>query len=162
MEYVLNRSQSKGWQRDPPARLHPNILFGSGEALTQGFVIKENISHVINCASDNDSPEWFRESYPTRYACINAIDSVDANITEWYPEFSRIMNTFLKDRDSRVIYVHCQCGINRSGFLALLFVCMRFGYPITNTIQSIVKQRGCALSNPSFKKQVAEYIKKHR
>ena len=162
MEYILNRGQSMGWQSDPPAIIHPNIIFGSGQALTKKFASDRRITHVINCAQDEDSPSWFKEEYPERYVCINAIDSLNTDITLSYPLFEKTMIKFLMDKSSDVIYVHCQCGINRSGFLILLYACLRFGFGLTNTIKSIIKQRPCALTNPAFKIQVAEYIKKHR
>jgi len=151
-----------GWESDPPAMIHPNILFGKGDALTLQFVTDKRITHVINCAQEEDSPAWFRKAFPQNYICLDAIDSLNADITSWYPEFSTAMNRFLHDKDSQVIYVHCQCGINRSGFLIVLYACLRFGFPLVSTVQSIIKQRPCALTNPAFRLQVAEYIKKHR
>jgi len=151
-----------GWKNDPPAKIHPNVIFGSGEALTKKLASDRRITHVINCAEEEDSPEWFKKEYPEKYACINAIDSISTDITLWYPLFEKTMNQFLTDKTSDVIYVHCQCGINRSGFLILLYACMRFGFGLTDTVKSIIKQRPCALTNPAFRIQVAEYIKKHR
>jgi len=162
MQYLLNRDHSNGWIKDPPATIHPNIIFGSGMMLTEDFVSKKKITHVINCAQDKDSPSWFKEAFPKNYACIDAVDSINVDITLWYPEFSSRMTHFLKDKDSQVIFVHCQCGINRSGFLLLMYVCLNFDFNLTDTVKSIIKQRPCALTNPTFRIQVAEYIKKHR
>ena len=149
---------SRGWQKDPPARIHSNILFGPGMYLTPGFVKHNNITHVVNCAFDKDSPVWFRTKYENNYACIEALDSADENILKWYPIFEQIMNTFLRSPESRNIYVHCQCGINRSGFLALMFVCKKFGYSFDIATTAILKQRPCALTNPSYKLQVKSHL----
>jgi hypothetical protein len=150
----FQRPHSRGYQKDSPAMIHPNILIGAGETLTKQFAEKHGITHVINCANDEDSPSWFRKEYQERYRCINAIDSMDVNILLWYPEFKTSMKRFLQDSSSKVIFVHCQCGINRSAFLALMFVCDCFGFPFISTEASVIKQRPCALTNTAFRKQV--------
>lgn len=156
------RRHSKGYDKDPTAIVHPRILFGAGEFLTPEFVKTHNITHVINCAYNEDSPKWFRHTFPEKYHCIGADDSLNANILSWYPEFKFVMDTFLKEPDSKKVYVHCQCGINRSGFLTLLYICLVFGYDVDSAIRMILKQRPCALTNPVYMKQTVEYIKKHR
>jgi len=151
-------SRSRGWQVDPPARIHTNIIFGPGLYLNPGFVRAHNITHVVNCAFDKDSPSWFRSKYPDNYECLEALDSTSENIMKWYPKFEQVMNTFLRSPDSGKIYVHCQCGINRSGFLALMFVCKKFGYSFEVASSAILKQRPCALSNPEYKRQVKSHL----
>ena len=157
-EFALYRRRSVGWISDPPAYIHPRILFGSGgPTLTPHFVNTYNITHVINCAFQNDSPEWFKTSVPSKYACLEAVDSTHASILYWYPRFEEIMRKFLSEEGSKTIYVHCQCGINRSGFLSLLFACVRLQYDYNEVIKSILSQRPCALTNPAYLKQVKEY-----
>jgi len=156
------RHSSKGWEHDPPAKLHPRIMFGSGPMLTPEFVKQNNISHVINCAEDIDSPKWFRQTHPDKYMCLYAEDTVDSDITKWFPQFKECMNAFLAERSSSVVYVHCQCGINRSAFLTLLYLCLKFQFPFENTVRSMLIQRPCCLTNPVFRLQVSEYIKKHQ
>ena len=70
--YGLRRN-TKGWEQDPPARIHPNIMFGSGAMLTKDFAEKNQITHVINCAQDEDSPSWFRDENFEQYHCIDAM-----------------------------------------------------------------------------------------
>ena len=150
------RRRSKGWEHDGPAYIHPRILFGSGGALTKDFVKKHNITHVINCAYDEDSPKWFREMYPKRYLSLEAVDNIEANILSWYPRFEACMQKFLAESDSETIYIHCQCGINRSGFLALMFACKKLRYDYNEVVKSILTQRPCALTNPAYRKQVQQ------
>jgi protein-tyrosine phosphatase len=156
--YHMYRRRSNGWRNDLPAKIHTNIMFGSGEQLTKRFALKNNITHVINCAFDQDSPEWFRTSSPNKYHCMNAVDSLEADITEKFEEFEKVMNKFIREPDSAMIYVHCQCGINRSGFLALLYGCKKFGYSYDDMVTSILKQRPCALTNPTFKYQCFQFV----
>lgn len=153
------RRKSKGWMEDPPAKVHVSVMFGAGFMVTPSFVKTNNITHVINCAYDSDSPQWFRDHYPTKYACINAHDLTTVNITDWYPIFSQTMDKFLKEPDSKVVFVHCQCGINRSGFLTLLYCVKKFGYDFDYTVKNILAQRPCALTNPVFPHQLINYIK---
>jgi len=152
------RRHSKGWNNEPPARLHTNIVFGSGKDLTPANVKKYNITHVVNCAFDEDSPQWFRKLYPSKYACMNAQDSLKTDIRKWYDTFEKTMDNFRTDPTSKTIYVHCQCGINRSGFLILMYICKKFHYSFESAVQAILRQRPCALTNPSFMKQAHEFL----
>lgn len=160
--YHLHRRRSVGWRNDPPAKIYTNIMFASAEHFTPHFALKNNITHVINCALPEDSLEWFRESNPEKYHCIGAIDSLDADITEKFTEFEDVMNNFIRQSDSGMIFVHCQCGINRSGFLCLLYGCKKFGYLYDDMVKMILNQRPCALTNISFKYQCFNFVKKLR
>lgn len=148
------RRRSRGWQNDPPAYIHPRILFGSGIALDEEFVEKHRITHVINCAFDEDSPKWFRQKFPKQYASIGAIDSLETNIVESYPKFESIMQSFLNSPLAGTVYVHCQCGINRSGYLCVLYACKRLRFDYNEVVKSILTQRPCALTNPAFRNQI--------
>jgi len=151
---------SRGYNVDPPALIHPNILIGSGEMLTPAFMKKYEITHVINCAQESDSPSWFKEEHPKNYYCIDAIDSPHENILKWYPKFKAILKLYLQDPSSKKIYVHCQRGINRSVFLSLMYVCQVFKFPFTKTEFSIMRQRPCAMTNMIFRQQVFEALSK--
>lgn len=157
--FIGVRRRAKGWDFEPPARLHTNIMFGSGKDLTPANVAKHNITHVVNCAYDKDSPSWFRERYPANYACMNAQDSLTTDIRKWYSYFESTMDTFLRDSTSKTIYVHCQCGINRSGFLSLMYICKKFHYPFDSAINVILTQRPSALTNQVFMKQAQEFLR---
>ena len=157
MDFMGFRRNSKGWETDPPAYIHSRILFGNGIGLTPQFANKHNITHVINCAYDNDSPLWFRTKYTTKYKCLNAIDSTTANIINWYPEFEKTVYSFLREEGSKNLYIHCQCGINRSGFLSLAFMCKRLGMDFNNAVRVILSQRPCALTNTVYKEQVYRF-----
>ena len=137
----------------PPAWFYSRILVGAGEMLTPSFCNKYNITHVINCAFPGDSPRWFRDRYMSRYACIGALDTPNHNILDWYPGFEETLTDFLRQGDG-TIFVHCQCGINRSAFLAVMYVCEVFGFSYENAEYSVISQRPCALTNTSFRQQV--------
>jgi len=154
------RYSSKGYKQDPPARIHPRILIGAGEMLTPQFAKKYEITHVINCANETDSPTWFKEEFPQRYVCIEAVDSPHVNILKWYPTFKSFIRYFMQHPESKTVFVHCQCGINRSAFLALMYVCEAFGFPVAKTEFSLLRQRPCALTNESFRSQVYDALAK--
>jgi hypothetical protein len=157
-EFASYRRRSVGWMRDSPAYIHPRIMFGAGgSVLTPELVRKYNITHIINCGFEDDSPGWFKTKFPNNYTCLNAVDSLDANILFWYPVFEKAMREFLGDHGSKTVYVHCQCGINRSGFLSLLYACTRLKYDFVEVVNSILTQRPCALTNQSYFRQVKEY-----
>jgi len=155
------RRNSRGFLRDRVARLHPKVMFGPGVLLTPDFVQKNKITHIVNCAGPGDTPGWVPENFGTRYTCLSAIDSYNVDITEWYPQFESAMDKYLRSDNSQVVYVHCQAGMNRSGFLTVLYCCLKFQYKYDQACRATLIQRPCALANHVFHKQVNEYIKKH-
>jgi len=155
------RQHSRGWEKDSIAIVHLRILLGPAfkvDNLMDDF----GITHVVNCAGPEYSSKKFIEEFPGRHACISALDSVYEDITKWYPLFESTMNMFLTDPSCRIIYVHCQCGINRSAFLLLIFICLKFDVEPEAIIRNILIQRPCAFTNITYREQALEYIKKHR
>jgi hypothetical protein len=156
------RRNSKGWKLDPIARIHPRIIIGSANSVDLYTMSAYDITHVVNCAEDWVSSKWFENEFPDRIVCIGALDNRTEDITKWYPSFESSMNQFLADPDCKTIYVHCECGINRSGFLTLIYMCLKFGYTIEKVIKSILIQRPCMFTNLEYRVQSIEYIKKHQ
>jgi len=155
------RRNSKGWRSDSLAMIHPRIILGSAESVDICTLSKYSITHVVNCADDECGSKWFKNEWSDRYACINAIDDENEDITKWYSKFEKVMNTFLASKDCKNIYVHCQCGINRSAFLLLMYTCIKFGYSVESVAKNILLQRPCCFTNLSYRTQAIEYIKKH-
>jgi hypothetical protein len=143
--------------RDPPAFFHPRILVGPGAFLTPYFAQKHGITHVINCAFDDDSPVWWRELYIEKYKCLRAMDGVQYNILDWYPLFETTLHEFLR-HGTGVVYVHCQAGMNRSGSLALAYTCKNMNMDFDALVQSVRRQRPCILQNQVFMNQVKEFV----
>jgi protein tyrosine phosphatase len=142
-----------------PAWFHLRILVGAGAMLTEEFVEKHKITHVINCSVDKHSPEWFRQKYPERYAVINAIDSYETNIIDWYYLFKDAMWKFLTDVNSKNIFVHCQCGINRAPFLTMMYVCDNFDMDYDEVLKMTYRQRKCMYTNLVYRNQTELFIK---
>lgn len=154
---ILHTLFSPQFMKDPPAFFHPRILVGPGCFLTPYFVQKHDITHVINVAHDEFSPAWWRRIHPTKYKVIEAIDDVNVNILDWYPEFEKTLKEFLRQGEG-VVYVHCQAGMNRSGSLALAYTCKNLGMELGALVDSVRRQRPCILQNPVFMNQVKEFI----
>jgi hypothetical protein len=154
---ILQHIFTPNYLRDPPAFFHPRILVGPGVFLSPYFAQKHDITHVINCAFDDDSPSWWRNNNPDKYKALNAVDSVQRNILDWYPEFEKTMHQFLREGNG-VVYVHCQAGMNRSGSLALAYTCKNMDMEFDALVQSTRRQRPCLLQNPVFMNQVKEFI----
>ena len=142
----------------PPAWFYSRILVGAGGMLTASFVSKHNITHVINCAMPEDSPPWFRGLYRSRYKCLSAVDSLNANILRWYFIFEQTMSAMLREKGSGTVFVHCQCGINRSAFLSLTYITKNFGFDFEETVKSLKRQRPCMFTNPIYMKQTKEFV----
>ena len=143
--------------RQPPVYFHMRILVGSGMHLTPRLATARGITHVINCAYDEDSPVWFRTAYPSRYVCLNAHDTPYHNILDWFPMFERTMHAFLRE-GLGTVFVHCQAGINRSAFLSLAYVCKNFQMEPTQLMAVVKKQRPCMFQNSIYSNQVREFI----
>jgi len=154
---LLSLLFSPTYLREPPAFFHPRILVGPGVFLTPEFVEKYGITHVINCAQDEFSPPWWRNRYPSKYKVLNAIDSLQSNILEWYPEFEATLHQFLRE-GTGMVYVHCQAGMNRSASLALAYTCKNLGMEFGQLVSSVRRQRPCILQNQVFMKQVKEFV----
>ena len=142
----------------PPAFAYPRILVGAGSQLTPAFLQTYRITHVINCAYNEASPAWFRASFPTKYACIDALDRESVNILHWYPEFEKTLHKFLQEGDG-TIFVHCQMGINRSAYLAIAYVCKRFHLDLAMTVRNMRAQRPCVCQNQAFMRQVSVFTR---
>jgi hypothetical protein len=156
------RRNSRGWRVDPVARVHSRIIVGAAHDFGIFLMSKYGITHVVNCAEDYFGNTNFKATWPERYACIGAIDSEKEDITKWYPEFEKKMNEFMVDVKCEVIYVHCECGVNRSSFLTLIYLCIKFGYAPETIGKSMIIQRPCVFTNKAFMTQAIEYIKKHQ
>ena len=144
--------------RHPPAYFHTRILVGPGAFLTPRFVYERGISHVINCAYPEDSPEWFRTKYPDRYTCLCAPDTSRHRILDWYPAFEQALFSYLRSPGGGVVYVHCQAGINRSAFLALTYVCSRFHMDGETMLEAFKRQRPCLFQNAVYRGQVLTFL----
>lgn len=157
MDWDKYSRNSRGWSADPIAIVHPRIYLGPAFNITEQVLQFYDITHAVNCAG----PEFNIKLIPEdNYKCINAEDSTTFDITSVYPLFESIMNKFLADPKCKCIYVHCQAGINRSAFLLLMYVCVKFQYKMDYAVKNILLQRPCCFRNTSFRKQVTEYIKK--
>jgi hypothetical protein len=151
---------SRGWRLDPIARVHPRIFLGDANRVDILTFSMFKITHAINCADEYSTMKWFKNKFPNRYECMDAEDSDTFDITSVYPKFEETMNAFLSDPDCINVYVHCQCGINRSAFLLLIYLCKKFRYPMDSAAKNILLQRPCCFLNTRFRKQVVDYIKK--
>jgi len=143
--------------KQPAAWFHPRVLVGPGAYLTQSFQQQHNITAVINCAFQEDSPSWYRSNNPETYECLYAVDGPNQDILVWYPGFAAAMRGFLRNTPG-VVYVHCQAGMNRSAALALAYVCKNLGVNLDITLRSALRQRPCMLQNLAFKRQVCEFV----
>jgi hypothetical protein len=160
MEKILRlyHSVSRGPLIDSPAVFHPKIIVGSGSMMTPAFISRNTITHVINCAFPEHSPSWWRNRFPDQYVCLQAEDTLQRSILEWYPRFKEVLDTYLDDPLCRRVFVHCQMGVNRSAFLALTYVCERYHYPLRETMISTLKQRPCLYQNSRFLKDVSDLL----
>lgn len=158
--YLNYRRSSKGWRDDQPARVHPNIVFGAGNAVLDfHYMMHYNITHIINCAFNENSTVTIRDELEENYTVLYAIDSPHENILKWYTLFEYTMDKYLKDKTCKTVYVHCECGINRSAFLTIAYCCKRFAMDYELLVKAILRQRPCALTNRSFENQVKNFVK---
>jgi hypothetical protein len=145
------------YMKQPAAWFHARILVGAGAMLTPSFCARNGVTHVINCAFDDDSPSWFRERNPNSYAVMCAHDTYRHRILDWYVLFEEAMHSFLR-QGTGTVFVHCQAGMNRSAFLALTYVAKNFHIRLDDLVPSVKRQRPCMFSNQVYMNQVKEFI----
>lgn len=150
------RRNTRGYEKDPFASVYPRIWIGAACQFTPKVAETYQFTHVINCAEPHHAPKFISSD---RVVSLSAIDHSDANILHWYPRFESVLDRFLRDPECRNVYVHCECGINRSAFLVLAYVVDHFGMPFHETAKALIEQRPCALTNPSFWRQVEAFAK---
>ena len=154
---LFARRASRGDLNDPVTTPIPRIIVGDGARLTPAFVAQWKITHVINCAEDEMCP---LKPAQDKYVCINALDSPYASIFQWYPAFKEAMDNFLRDPTCENVYIHCQCGINRSVFLTLAYLADAYRIPVVPCALHMIRQRPCIMTNRSYLKQVMSFAKK--
>jgi hypothetical protein len=86
------------------------------------------------------------------------VDSLNANILHWYFIFEQTMSAMLREKGSGTVFVHCQCGINRSAYLSLTYITKNFGFDFEETVKSLKRQRPCMFTNPIYMKQTKEFV----
>jgi hypothetical protein len=86
------------------------------------------------------------------------VDSPNANILHWYFIFEQTMSAMLREKGSGTVFVHCQCGINRSAFLSMTYITKNFGFDFDETVKSLKRQRPCMFTNPIYMKQTKEFV----
>lgn len=145
--------------KQSPAWFHPRILVGPAAYLRPAFASVHNITHVMNCAGDEYTAQWFREMYPQRHHVLEAMDSPAVNIMSWYDEFDEVVTRFLQEEGNGTVYIHCHAGMNRSAYLTLAYCCSHFGADLDELRSSTLKQRPCMFQNSVFTTQVEDFIK---
>lgn len=153
------RGRSQGYKHDGIACIYPGIYIGAGCQFTREIAARGNFTHVINCAFPEDGPEWFQKEHKDRYIMLGAIDSPTVSILTWYPAFEAAMLRFMRDPECKNIFVHCQCGINRSSYLALAFIIDHFHIDMFIAAYNLIIQRPCVLTNRAFWDQISAFEK---
>jgi protein-tyrosine phosphatase len=97
----------------------------------------------------------FKEKYPENYCCINAIDSYSVKILSWYSRFKVMLDIYMEEG---MTYVHCQAGINRSGFLVMAYLVFEKNFDAQSLEKMIIKKRPCALTNVSFRNEIYQKL----
>jgi len=152
------RPRSRGYSIDNAAGVFPRIMLGPGCYLDTPTILRNSITHIVNCAEDAACPESAKHFIKNNYVCLNAIDHPEYPILQMhYKHFETVMDTFLRDPKCKQIYVHCQAGINRSACLVIAYVCKKFGVPLLRLVENVAMQRPCILTNPGFQKQLLEF-----
>jgi dual specificity phosphatase 12 len=90
--------------------------------------------------------EWFQ------YHVFDVLDKEDHDITDVLvsavPQIHEILN------NGGGVYVHCACGMSRSGSVAVAFIMDRTGLDFDEALYQVRKKRPIVLPNPSFQDQI--------
>jgi len=112
---------------------------------------KHNIKNVISVIADFEPP------YPKdfNYLVINALDTVNTDLTNIFDITNTIINDSLNKDES--ILIHCYAGRSRSVAIVIAYIIDTFGMDYENALKSVKKSRSIAEPNEKFKEQLINY-----
>jgi protein-tyrosine phosphatase len=132
----------------------PNLLMGSIEALKTA-----RYDCVVNCTTNIKKPNHIALE---NYLQLNWLDSPDQYIIT--AEFMRALITIRRwlNIDKKIVLVHCEQGISRSGACVLAYLleyrdCLLEYKSFQDICDFLVSKRGCAKPNIGFIRQLKEW-----
>eukprot|EP00817_Percolomonadidae_sp_ATCC50343_P007767 CAMPEP_0117424210 /NCGR_PEP_ID=MMETSP0758-20121206/4675_1 /TAXON_ID=63605 /ORGANISM="Percolomonas cosmopolitus, Strain AE-1 (ATCC 50343)" /LENGTH=613 /DNA_ID=CAMNT_0005207853 /DNA_START=308 /DNA_END=2146 /DNA_ORIENTATION=+ len=139
------------------SHIREEIYIGSDVvARNKDLLKKNNITHVINCASlvcKNYHPDDFKYiSFPLYDAGSEPIMGFFVTIVDYIEKIRS------KEKNARFFF-HCQAGVSRSGTMAMSYLMWRFKLSFEEVLTSSKKKRSCLSPNAGFIVQLMDWEK---
>ena len=160
-EWVLALEQmvyEVGSQVPPPGpyKVFDHLYWGNATVAADLDLLKQHkITHVVNLCGEACSIDY--STMKIRTLLINALDSSDYDMTQHIKEVYNFVES--ARIAGRRVYLHCQAGVNRSGFLITAYVMMHKNMPLVAAIKYCLKRRGMYLTNDNFLGQIVRWAR---
>jgi predicted protein tyrosine phosphatase len=155
-----------GEQPNLPVELHCNtqgfrLLLGDANSAADAKLLQsQGVTHILN-ASDVYEPalEDAYEQAGIDYLMLDASDDQDYDMRQHFAEATAFIR--LARDGGTACLVHCQAGINRSGFIAAAELVVNERRPLLEVVRDCTRLRGVFLTNTNFQLQLAQLAREH-
>jgi len=113
------------------------------------FLMKNNFTHIINCAGGSKSftSLHFNEF---KYYKINLRDDGDVNIIDAIIQFNKLLKNINSSEGPKKILIHCTEGISRAPTLVCSYLMWKYGMDSKTAINFVKEKRKCIDINLGF------------
>eukprot|EP00045_Choanoeca_perplexa_P001739 m.21399 g.21399 ORF g.21399 m.21399 type:complete len:238 (+) comp11137_c0_seq1:227-940(+) len=156
-----DRLQNPDKRKFSAAQLLPHVILGDGEdAMDLDMLTRLGVSAVVNCAAS--STLTGQTNYPPHFAYL-AFDALDQPEYDLLGQHFDAFSQFLEEarRQNRVVFVHCQAGVNRSASLCVAYLMLLQHIPLVQAIEHCARLRPCILRNEGFIEQLVVFASAH-
>ena len=143
----------------PAEMTHYLFLGSSAHARDPSLLHKLGITHVINCAENDVGIEHYASLRECSIECsgFNSSDAKEYTMLAHHDDVLAMV-TAIKDSHG-VCMLHCQAGVNRSGFLMIALLCGLEHMPLLKAAAWARQQRGRVCTNVGFQNQLLQLAK---
>ena len=126
-----------------------NIFISSYKVtLDYSFLISNNFTHIINCASGSKTfyPLYYKDF---KYYNIELRDDGNINIMDSIIKFITFLNEISFDKNNKIL-IHCSEGISRAPTLVSAYLMWKFNMDSDTAINFVKQKRNCIDINFGF------------
>lgn len=139
-----------------PYKVFDHLYWGNAKVAADINLLQRlKITHVVNTCGEACQVDYSSSGIKT--LSINALDSSDYQMTQ---HIKKVYNYIESSRIAKgKVYLHCQAGVNRSGFLITTYVMQHKKMDLVAAIKYCLKKRGVYLTNDNFLEQIVAWAR---
>eukprot|EP00730_Choanoeca_flexa_P013307 TRINITY_DN5181_c0_g1_i1.p1 TRINITY_DN5181_c0_g1~~TRINITY_DN5181_c0_g1_i1.p1 ORF type:complete len:235 (+),score=48.67 TRINITY_DN5181_c0_g1_i1:254-958(+) len=148
-------------RKHAPAELLPYLYLGDGEdAMDVAMLQQLGVSAVVNCAASSTLTS--QAHYPAHFSYL-AFDAMDQPEYDLLGQHLEAFWNFVEEarQSNRVVFVHCQAGVNRSATLCLAYLMLSQRMALLPAVKHCARRRPCILRNEGFIEQLVVFAAEH-
>ena len=151
-----------GAEEEPvlPVRVSTQLLLGDQHSAADvDSLLTAGVTHVLNCGETlADLDEAYAEA-GIEYVALGAEDAVWHDMRQHVPQVEAFLER-MRAMDGTCL-VHCQAGINRSGFIVAYQLLVHGRRTVLDVVALLRRERGAVLWNAGFRVQLLEVARDH-